>query len=214
MANEQFNNVKEYIVYKVINRDRNLELLKNIPYVNYLDLAIVFYQLLPETVYEEEKQAILITNNQLMLWEVGVSEIMNAASNNTQRIMGFKIRGILSTIAKYLGDINMFEISKEEELEIPLYVVSNKISYYGAAVLLYKDFLKALAAKFKSDIYIIPCSVHEIIVLKSIKGYQIDTSELRDMIVHVNQHNLPEDQILSSNLYYYSRDTNVLSFAD
>ena len=214
MANEQFNNVKEYIVYKVINRDRNLELLKNIPYVNYLDLAIVFYQLLPETVNEEEKQAILITNNQLMLWEVGVSEIMNAASNNTQRIMGFKIRGILSTIAKYLGDINMFEISKEEELEIPLYVVSNKISYYGAAVLLYKDFLKALAAKFKSDIYIIPCSVHEIIVLKSIKGYQIDTSELRDMIVHVNQHNLPEDQILSSNLYYYSRDTNVLSFAD
>ena len=214
MANEQFNNVKEYIVYKVINRDRNLELLKNIPYVNYLDLAIVFYQLLPETVNEEEKQAILITNKQLMLWEVGVSEIMNAASNNTQRIMGFKIRGILSTIAKYLGDINMFEISKEEELEIPLYVVSNKISYYGAAVLLYKDFLKALAAKFKSDIYIIPCSVHEIIVLKSIKGYQIDTSELRDMIVHVNQHNLPEDQILSSNLYYYSRDTNVLSFAD
>lgn len=214
MANEQFNNVKEYIVYTVINRDRNLELLKNIPYVNYLDLAIVFYQLLPETVDEEEKQAILVTNKQLMLWEVGVSEIMNAASKNTQRIMGLKIRGILSTVAKYLGDINIFEISKEEELEIPLYVVSNKISYYGAAVLLYKDFLKALAAKFKSDIYIIPCSVHEIIVLKSIKGYQIDTSELRDMIVHVNQHNLPEDQILSSNLYYYSRDTNVLSFAD
>ena len=97
MANEQFNNVKEYIVYKVINRDRNLELLKNIPYVNYLDLAIVFYQLLPETVNEEEKQAILITNKQLMLWEVGVSEIMNAASKNTQRIMGLKIRGILST---------------------------------------------------------------------------------------------------------------------
>ena len=125
-----------------------------------------------------------------------------------------QIEGHQTLLAKYLGDISMFEISKEEELEIPLYVVSNKISYYGAAVLLYKDFLKALAAKFKSDIYIIPCSVHEIIVLKSIKGYQIDTSELRDMIVHVNQHNLPEDQILSSNLYYYSRDTNVLSFAD
>ena len=57
MANEQFNNVKDYIVYKVINHDRNKELLSTVPYVNYLDLAIVFYRIIPETVDSKEKKS-------------------------------------------------------------------------------------------------------------------------------------------------------------
>lgn len=214
MANEQFNNVKDFIVYKVINHDRNKELLSTVPYVNYLDLAIVFYRIIPETVDSKEKKAVLITNAQAKLWETTPSELMIAASGNTQRIMGVKIRGIFSTIKEYMGDFSLFEISKKEESEIPLYVVSNSISYYGAAVLLYKDLLKAIAAKLKSDIYIIPCSIHEIIVVKSIKGCEIDTASLREMIDHVNRTNIPEDEVLSSNLYYYSKDTNVLSYAN
>ena len=83
MANEQFNNVKDYIVYKVINHDRNKELLSNVPYVNYLDLAIVFYRIIPETVDSKEKKAVLITNTQAKLWETNPSDLMLAASDNT-----------------------------------------------------------------------------------------------------------------------------------
>ena len=38
-----FNHVKEHIVYKLIRRDANEELLKQIPYEPFLDLAVVYY---------------------------------------------------------------------------------------------------------------------------------------------------------------------------
>ena len=38
-----FNHVKEHIVYKLIRRDANEELLKKIPYEPFLDLAVVYY---------------------------------------------------------------------------------------------------------------------------------------------------------------------------
>ncbi|WP_051195223.1 DUF5688 family protein [Pseudobutyrivibrio ruminis] len=213
MANEQFNKVKDYIVYKVVNHDSNIKLLAGVPHVNYLDLAIIFYRMMPETVDLDEKEVVLIGNEELFLWDVTVEDLMNAAGTNTSRILGVKIRGILSTIAEYMDDISMLEIAEEEEKYVPLYVVSNKYSYNGASVILYKDLLKAIAAKLKSDIYIIPSSIHEVIVVKSIKDCEIDTAGLKELIAHINDTSLPESEVLSNSLYFYSRDTNVLSFA-
>ena len=104
MANEKFNRVKDYIVYKVVNHDSNIGLLTGVPHVNYLDLAIIFYRIMPETVDLEEKEVVLIGNEELFLWDVTVEDLMNAAGANTSRILGVKIRGILSTIAEYLDD--------------------------------------------------------------------------------------------------------------
>ncbi len=213
MANEKFNKVKDYIVYKVVNHDSNIGLLAGVPHVNYLDLAIIFYRIMPETVDLEEKEVVLIGNEVLFLWDVTVEDLMNAAGANTSRILGVKIRGILSTIAEYLDEVSLYEIAEEEDNYIPLYVVSNKYSYNGASVILYKDLLKAIAAKLKSDIYIIPSSIHEIIVVKSIKGCEIDTDGLKELIAHINDTSLPEAEVLSNSLYFYSRDTNVLSIA-
>lgn len=213
MVNEKFNKVKDYIVYKVVNHDSNICLLSGVPHVNYLDLAIIFYRIMPETVDLEEKEVVLIGNEELFLWDVTVEDLMNAAGANTSRILGVKIRGILSTIAEYLDEVSLFEIAEEEDNYIPLYVVSNKYSYNGASVILYKDLLKAIAAKLKSDIYIIPSSIHEVIVVKSIKGCEIDTDGLKELIAHINDTSLPEAEVLSNSLYFYSRDTNVLSIA-
>lgn len=213
MANEKFNKVKDYIVYKVVNHDSNIGLLTGVPHVNYLDLAIIFYRIMPETVDLEEKEVVLIGNEELFLWDVTVEDLMNAAGANTSRILGVKIRGILSTIAEYLDEVSLFEIAEEEDNYIPLYVVSNKYSYNGASVILYKDLLKAIAAKLKSDIYIIPSSIHEVIVVKSIKGCEIDTDGLKELIAHINDTSLHEAEVLSNSLYFYSRDTNVLSIA-
>ena len=65
--------------------------------------------------------------------------------------------------------------------------------------------LKAVAGKTKSDLYVIPCSVHEIILVKVLEDSSFSVDALKDMIKHVNETELRPEDVLSDNLYYYSR---------
>ena len=63
-----FNHVKEHIVYKLIRRDANEELLKQIPYEPFLDLAVVYYIQIDNTRFGSA--AIQIRNEHLRYWRV------------------------------------------------------------------------------------------------------------------------------------------------
>ena len=213
MTFQNFNTIKDYIVYTVINKKSNEDFLLQVPYVSYLDLAIVFYYLDPDFNFEEERELFLIRNDDLLIWNVDVAALMNAASANTPRLMGLKIQGIISTIAEYMEDESAKEFAEMNDSYIPMYVASNKRSCYGAAVLLYKDLLSALSAKLKSDLYIIPCSIHEIIVIRVTKDCQLDIEKLKELISHVNSNELKESDVLSDSLYFFSRENNLLCYA-
>ena len=45
----EFKQLKDRIIFKLINYERNKELLSKVPHIRYLDLAIVFYLLLETT---------------------------------------------------------------------------------------------------------------------------------------------------------------------
>ena len=55
-----FNNIKDKIVCKLIHKESNRELLKEVPYEEYLDLAVVYYILLD---YTEIGSATLLVHN-------------------------------------------------------------------------------------------------------------------------------------------------------
>jgi len=207
--------VKSRIYYKVINRDRNKELLSRVPYVSYLDLAIVFYYLMPssEDFEFDGFGAIMITNEHMELWKIETQELMDAASQNTPQLLGLKVRGLLTTIADYMNDEELAIMAQEEDSYVPLYVATNERAIDGASVILYKDMLKAMAEKLKSDIFIIPCSIHEVIIVKVTKGCQMDTDSLKDLISYVNKTEVAESEILSDSLYYYSKDDDALCIA-
>lgn len=201
--------IRHRIVYKLINREKNADFLKGVPYVEYLDLAIVFYYLLPEK-KENEFESILIQKHHMDMWGIEVSDLMDAASMNTPRLLGLKIQGILSTIAEYLGNDELLCMAEEEDSYVPMYVATNKLSSNGASVFIYKDLLEAVAAKLKSDIYIIPSSVHEVIFIRAMKNCQIDIDEVKNMIKEVNTSEVPEKDVLSDSLYFYSRKENTI----
>ena len=77
-----FSNVWDHIVCKVINYEKNRELLKNIPYLRYLDLAIVFYCRIQDE--QIGKGTILIHNSHLKLWSITDSELSESAKYNTK----------------------------------------------------------------------------------------------------------------------------------
>ena len=203
-----YENVRKGLSYKLISMDRNKHLLKEIPHVPFLDLAIVFY-------YAFDKDgmidgSILIKNKHMEMWGVTTEQLMKDARENAP---GF-LPGVCKDMYTVLESMNpgkAVEIFPEGEPVFPLFVLTNSRMTNGAAVMLYPDILKELSEKLGSDLFIIPSSVHEVIVVAG--NLADDEKSLKTMIRSVNRTQLMPQDVLSDSLYFYSREEEKISIA-
>ena len=96
-----------------------------------------------------------------------------------------------------------------EEGAPSLYVLTNETQTYGASCMLYPNLLAEFADELASDLYILPSSIHEVLLLPTTARDSDD--ELRHVVQTVNDNQLPLTQQLSDCVYYYSRASHTLS---
>ena len=203
-----YESVRAGLSYKLISAERNKELLENVPHVPFLDLAIVFY-------FSFEKKGmpdgtILIRNKHMEMWGIDTERLLKDARENAPRSMPGVCNDMYSVLERiYPGKAE--EIFGDGDTEIPLFVLSNSKMINGAATMLYPDFLRDISDKLDSNLYIIPSSVHEVLVLSEKLGD--DKKSLQEMIRMVNETHLEPQDILSDSLYFYDRNDEKISIA-
>ena len=161
---KHFDEVKDRICYRLIDQKQNKELLKQIPHVKYLDLAISFYYSL--TSEELGDASILIRNSHLEMWGKTTEDLMNCAKENTPRLFPAEDYSMLSALKGMLPkqeewDSEKMQLTKEELSSLPMRILSNKSRIYGATCILYPGVLENLANEMASDFFILPSSIHE-----------------------------------------------------
>ena len=92
---------------------------------------------------------------------------------------------------------------REAEDAVEMYVLTNKQKMNGASCILYEHILNDFANQKNKDIYILPSSVHEVILVPVAED--IDRTELSRMVRDVNRNELEEGDVLSDRVYYYDR---------
>ena len=206
---ENYENVRKTIVYKLVNYQKNKKLLEDVPYKRVLDLAVVFYCLI------EQRKGVSATarihNEHLRIWNVTEDEIYNDALKNTPVLLA----GSIVPMSKILSEIaGTAPVDNDEKVceytgEDILYVLTNSSRVNGAACILYDNLLKKFANDVHSDLYILPSSVHEVIIVP--KKNAFDNSELADMVREVNEQGVSQDEILSDNVYEYNRKNGLIT---
>ena len=78
-------------------------------------------------------------------------------------------------------------------------VISNKSMMYGASAVLGQ--IGKLKVKYPDGFYIIPSSVHEVIVVPKIDGMSVE--DVTEMVGIVNTTKLEPEQVLSSKAYEF-----------
>lgn len=203
--------IKGRIVYKLIHTERNKELLKDVPHIPLLDLSIVFQCLVSEEMFGSA--TILIHNVHIKLWDISEEELYQQASYNTQRLQQYEIANMKDVICELLSQGN-----QEDDLEdfmsqmpyhVPMYVLSNRRRVHGASCILYPDLLTDFSESVKSSFFVLPSSVHEVILLPE-EGEE-DINELKQMVKEINETQLACEEVLSDSVYYFDRDTHQLS---
>lgn len=206
---ENYENVRKTIVYKLVNYQKNKKLLEDVPYKRVLDLAVVFYCLIEQT--KGVSATALIHNEHLRIWNVTEDEIYNDALKNTPVLLA----GSIVPMSKILSEIaGTAPVDNDEKVceytgEDILYVLTNSSRVNGAACILYDNLLKKFANDVHSDLYILPSSVHEVIIVP--KKNAFDKSELADMVREVNEQGVSQDEILSDNVYEYNRKNGLIT---
>ena len=172
-----FNHVKEHIVYKLIRRDANEELLKQIPYEPFLDLAVVYYIQIDNTRFGSA--AIQIRNEHLRYWRVEKEEIQRLAEKNTPRIYPVQIQQAVRF----------------------MYVATNQQCSMGAAVMRYPNFWEKVRGMIGESIYILPSSIHEVILVP--ESFGMEPERMAEMVKEINQTGVAPEEVLSDSVYYF-----------
>ena len=199
-----FDKMKEKIVLKVINTERNLDLLEQVPHLDMegLGLSVVFYVSL---MTGEQSAGILIKNEHLKLWEKTVSELLTVAEVNTNRMHAFTIKSMNEVLSGMFGF--------EEELipeDVPaLYVLTDENKTFGASQLFLKDKIREFANKNNCDVYILPSSVHELLLLRA-DFPNVEPEYLKEMVCEVNATELSNEDFLCDGAFKYELATDKI----
>ena len=213
-----FNHVQDKICYKLVNRDKNKELLSDAPYLPFHDLAVIFYVVVSED--RVGTGTVTVHDNLMEMWgNPDIKELYRIAKNNTQRIY----KGRVSNMMEIMGEIishsadnvdpdvvdAFFEMdSVYEDNMMPMFVATNIKKVNGAGVILYDGLLRTFAEKIGGDFYILPSSVHEVIFVPA--NGDMDARYLIQMVKEVNATEVSPDEVLSDNVYMYHADTDFV----
>lgn len=216
----QFDRVRDHIVYKLIHYEQNEELLKEVPHMKYLDMAVVFYVMLSKG--ELGNVSMLIRKEHLSMWNVSKEDVFEASAKNTPQLLEPKIVNIEAAVKnlclrrreedpgneEYFDDILGDMEAMEDSFPLAMYVLSNSTNFYGAACVLYRGVLKEFAGSIHSNLYVLPSSVHEVILIPS--NFECDPDALADMVREINETAVEREEVLSNHVYFYDMETDEL----
>ena len=191
--------IKKNLFYRVINYEKNKELLKYTPHERFLDLAVTYRWAAYRN--HDGMASALVRNKELLMWGISKDQMMKDARENTEKIFPPVMRKIQSVLPIHII-----------EEEIPLFVMSNGDYMNGASVILYKDVLRDFAKYMEHDLYILPSSIHEVIILLD-NEYAKAPEELARMVRETNRIVVDREEILSDHVYYYDREKDEIRIA-
>ena len=199
----------ENIILRVVNKEKYIEILNNVPYRTVEDLAVI-YAIDQEPPFDSEEDLPLkgmVTTE--MLRKLGLTEdqLHKVAIANSNRLHPAQYKDIFSLCNNIVED--WAEITPPERT--PEYVISNDTcSLGGASVIFYSNVLDKLADLYDNDLFICPSSTNEVIAYNA---SEFDAEDLKEVVMSVNRECVPENLFLSDHVYRYDREEKKLSIA-
>lgn len=191
-----FKEIKDNIIFRLVNRSRNEKILKDIPNLPYLDLSITFRWVV--NVDTDGMSSVLISNKDMERWNINIQYLFQLSIENTMRIFPLYIENLFDMLNK-IYEIDAYENIRNEKGQ--LYIITNHIGINGASAILYPGAIEKCLEKVGTDMYIMPSSVHEMLFISA--EYVEDIETLKELVEEANSTVVHCTEVLSDNIYFY-----------
>lgn len=190
--------IKKQLFFRIVNYEKNKEQLQICPYDRMEDLAVTYRW---SAYHRHDGMASAIVREQdLKMWGITKEKLRTDAFKNAEKIFPPVIKRIENVIPVHV-----------EEGDIPIFVLSNNDYMNGASAMFYQGILQEFAERMKENLYILPSSIHEVILLRESDAG--DVRELSYMVKETNRAVVDPEEILSDSVYYYDRIRNKITIA-
>ncbi|MCD8150416.1 MAG: DUF5688 family protein [Clostridiales bacterium] len=203
-----YDRMKRLLTIDVVGKELNSDMLEQIPHKDMADLSVV-YRIVVAEKPGIDRASIVVTNEMLDRYGVTPEQLHRDAVENTARSKPVVVRSMQEVLSEMMpADMPM----PGPEPAVPFLVATNTDMFYGAGVIAYPDFMEQVSETVKGDFFVLPSSVHEVLILKD-DGMK-DFQDLEDMVCEVNNSAVSPEEKLSDHAYHYDARDKVFERAD
>ena len=203
---KDYEKVKPKLFIRMCDPEKNTEYLRDKPYTACGELAVSYrIQVLEE---KEMNGSAAITNEVLRSWGITKEQLHQdavQAEKERKQACLYRMDDILfSEQAENLLE----EGAPLQAGELPIFVLTNRDKSEGAGVMVQDGVLKKVGELLGADYYVLPSSIHEVLVLPD--NGEMDVKELESMVRDVNAAEVAPHELLSDKVQFYDRASRTL----
>lgn len=186
-----YKKVKDKLRVRLVSRENNQAFYKQGPYrLHPLGAQVLYIELEKR---REGSMHIHVTNVMAEQWKVPEGELLDIGLQNTQSSHKVKICSLNSLTPDAEG--------------VPLYYLGNDAHEFGATVALFPDVLMQLQEQLGGDYYILPASIHELLVVKK-HDCPLSVKDMKEIVRDVNENDVSPEEVLGSEVYEFCGAAN------
>lgn len=203
---EDYDRMKDALTIDLVPVAGNEEKLAQIPHKNVEDMALVYR-------FEEESSvygsaSILVTNEMLAVYDITADQLHEDAMKAAVQNRPAKLHNMNDVMRDMMGDMSdLFPMNEPS----PLWVATVEGGQNGAGVIQYPGFLDQAAEALGGDFYVLPSSVHEVLLVADDGSMEI--GYLEEMVRSVNETEVSPAERLSDNVYHYDSKAHIFENA-
>lgn len=200
-------NLRENLTCQLINAEQNQELLSRCPHDLMEDIAVIARCTVDNG---SNTGSFIVTNDHLAMFGMTGNELIEKACQNTET-QEYSVRSMKEVMHDILSEDGLADDMIDGMLgqpELPMYVITNSDSQYGAAAMLSPDVMEQVSEKVGEPFYLLPSSTHEVLAVPQSMG---DPKDLAEMVKEVNATQVDLCDQLSNNIYQFNELTQKIS---
>lgn len=183
-----WDDVKDKIFFRLVNTEKNKELLKDAIHEEIVDLSKVF-RIKVDIDENGVISSILITKGFLKHWGVSEEQVINTANQNTPQLFPAQIVTPLQSINEFF-----------------FFSISNQAHTFGAGAFLYPEVKDYLQKMFPNGVYCIPLDSNQMCIADK----RLDCHPLKEGLIEMNKY-LDVEDYLSDEIYFFDSVNEELS---
>ena len=208
---KDYDQVKEHLFIRVSDAKENEAFLAMSPHKEVDGLAIS-YHIAFEGLHGVEAST-PVSYKMMEMYGVTAEQLHADALESSQRLYPVKYASMAEVMQQMMGIEPDMAADMMPPMEGPqLMVLTNMQGMHGAGALFYPEQLETIAQQMGTDFFVLPSSVHEVLILPDDGTTEPDS--LQFMVREINQSTVAPEDRLSDFVYHYDAQDHVLERAE
>lgn len=201
-----YDQIKDTLTIELVPVAGNEEKLSQIPHRNMADLAVVYRFKLESNA--QGTASVLISNNMLAGYKITPDQLHADALEASMKSRPANLLNMSEAVHEMIGSIGDPLFTDEFP---SLWVATAGDGQYGAGVIQYPGFLDQAAEMLGGNFYVLPSSVHEVLLVPDNGTMELDY--LEGLVRTVNAEDVVPAERLSDNVYHYDSKEHIFENA-